>query len=69
MDSDICSSGQDVERTELVLLCCKLFLCKGHNFRKELGRLFVSWPPILSSLVNCIEIIDVFKNFGYCLSI
>ena len=68
-DSDIYSCGQDVETVEHVLLHCKLFSCKRDKFRKEFEQLSVSWPPVLSSLVNCIGCTDVFKNFVYCLKI
>ena len=69
MDSDICSFDQVVETAEHFLLHCKYFLCKRDKFRKELERLSVSWPPALSSLVNYIESIDVFKEFVCCLNI
>ena len=69
MDSDICSCGQDAETAVYVLLYCILFSCERDKFKKELERLSVSWPPALSSLDNCIESIDIFKNFVYCLNI
>ena len=60
-DIDIYSCGQDTETAEHVLLYCKLFSCERDKFKKELERLSVSWPPALSSLVNCTESIDVLK--------
>ena len=67
--ADICSCGEDVKTVEHVLLYCKLLSFERDKIRKEWKRLSVSWPPALSSLDNCIESIDIFKNFVYCLNI
>ncbi|PRD24645.1 UNVERIFIED_CONTAM: hypothetical protein NCL1_43159 [Trichonephila clavipes] len=61
--SDICSCGQVAETGEHVLLYCKLYFCKRENFEKELKCLGISWPPVLSLLVNCTESLNVLRKF------
>ena len=65
----LCDCEQDRENPEHLLFFCSRLNSQRDILILKLKKLSISWPPVPSVLVNCIETFHAFKAFIYSIRV